>query len=200
MKSLLSKLSIQHHLIAKGAPRGNGQVERYVSTVLDLLRSEITDKSEWTSAIFKVQTALNTSVQKTTGFSPLYLLTGQNDSNSDIRALTTSVFAIDDNSNLKNDRVLAHQRIKRKADLSKTLFDTSRKNDKNIVVGDFVYHPSGNSHLAKLDAKYEGPFEVIQLLPNDRFMLKNLLTNRKRTVAKDMLRLWPGEFSEDSVL
>ena len=143
---------------------------------MDLLRTEIIDKSEWTSAVVKVQKALDTSVQKTTGFSPLYLLTGQNDS-SDIQALTSSVSAINSTSNLENDRKLAYERMWKQ--------------------GDFVYHPSGNSHLAKLDAKYEGPFEVIQVLPHDRFELKNLLTNRKRTVAKDMLRLWPGEVSED---
>ena len=184
------------YLVYQFEIRGNGQVERYVSTVLDLLRTEIIDKSEWTSAVVKVQKALDTSVQKTTGFSPLYLLTGQNDS-SDIQALTSSVSAINSTSNLENDRKLAYESIWKQAEMSKNLFDKNRRNHKNIGLGDFVYHPSGNSHLAKLDAKYEGPFEVIQVLPHDRFELKNLLTNRKRTVAKDMLRLWPGEVSED---
>lgn len=40
VKELLTKLEINHHLIAKSASRGNGKVESYVSTVLNLLRTE----------------------------------------------------------------------------------------------------------------------------------------------------------------
>jgi hypothetical protein len=87
-------MRIELHLIAKSAPRGNGQVERYVSTVLDLLRTEIESKpakSEWTSVISKLQFTLNNTVQKSTGFSPLYLVTGQEISSPDITILTNSV-------------------------------------------------------------------------------------------------------------
>jgi transposase InsO family protein len=196
VKELLSMLQIKQHLIAKSAPRGNGQVERYVSTVLDTLRVEIDEKSEWASSVLKLQTVLNNSVQKTTGFTPIYLLTGHSDGNPDIRTLTDNFSAtINKNTNLETDRQLAYDRIQRQATLAKQSFDKKRRSTKIINVGDFVFHPSGNSHLAKLDAKYEGLFEVLQLLPNDRFELKNLATNRKRIVAKDMIRIWPGEFS-----
>lgn len=46
VKEMLRDLGIQQHLIAKSAPRGNGQVERYVGTVLNLLRTEIDIKAE----------------------------------------------------------------------------------------------------------------------------------------------------------
>ena len=50
--------------------------------------------------------------------------------------------------------------MKKHAEYSKNLFDKTRRLSKEVEVGDFVYHPSGNSHLSKLDPRYEGPFEV----------------------------------------
>ena len=52
VKKLLSELGIQHHLIAKSAPIVNGQVERYVAAVLNLLRAEIGVKAEWPNGFF----------------------------------------------------------------------------------------------------------------------------------------------------
>lgn len=196
VKGLLLELGIQQHLIAKSAPRGNGQVERYVGTVINLLRTEIENKSEWPNKIYKLQTALNTSVQKTTGFSPVYLLTGVEGNSPDIKSLTESLPLKCLPTNLLNDRKLAYDRMRRQAELAKHFFDKKRRSNKRFAIGDFVYHPSGNSHLSKLDGKYEGPFEITQVFPNERFELKNVSSNRKRVVAKDMLRLWPGEMSE----
>lgn len=200
VKELLTGLNINQHLIAKSAPRGNGQVERYVSTVLNLLRTEIKNKAEWPNVVAKLQHTLNSTVQKSTGFSPFYLLTGRNGDDNDIQALTNQFAAtLENNPVLERDRKLAYERMKQQADYSKILFDKKRKNANEIKVGDFVYHPSGNSHLAKLERKYDGPFEVVAILPNERFELKNLSTNKKRVVAIDMIRTWPGEFSEDTI-
>ncbi|KAH0813323.1 hypothetical protein GEV33_009468 [Tenebrio molitor] len=58
-----------------------------------------------------------------------------------------------------------------------------------IFPEDIVFHPSGKSHLSKLDRRYEGPLVVLKLLPKDRVQLKNLATNRKRVVAREMLRV-----------
>jgi hypothetical protein len=76
VRDLLNGLKIEHHLIATAAPRANGQVERYVATVITLLAVEIQKVSEWTSVVPKVQLTLNSTVQKTTGFTPLHLLIG----------------------------------------------------------------------------------------------------------------------------
>lgn len=36
-------------------------------------------------------------------------------------------------------------------------------------------------------------FEVLQVLPRDRCEIKNLATNKKRSIAKDTVRIWPGK-------
>lgn len=195
VRELLSSLNIFHHLIAKSAPRANGQVERYVSTVLDLLRTEV-NSSDWSSSVYKLQLTLNTTVQKSTGFTPLYLLTGKNAVNPDLQALTEEIIpTVNNYDELERDRNLAYERTTRHANDSKNLFDKSRAKNKEINLGDFVYHPSGNSHLSKLDPRYEGPFEVVSLLPHDRVEVKSLTTNRKTVVPTEMLRFWPGEFT-----
>ncbi|KAF7272983.1 hypothetical protein GWI33_014270 [Rhynchophorus ferrugineus] len=191
---MMNTLNIKLHLIAKSAPRANGQVERYVSTVINLLRTELTEKAEWPNVSQKLQNALNTTVQKTTGFSPMYLLTGQNNSTYEIEALTDMILPKIRNRNVNlEDRMLAYERTKEKANYAKAIFDKNRKANKNIQIGDFVYHPSGNPHLSKLDPKYEGPFEVLHILPNNRREIRNPTTSRKRIVARDMIRTWPRD-------
>lgn len=130
VKGLLLELGIQQHLVAKSAPRGNGQVERYVGTVINLLRTEIDNKSEWLNKIHKLQTVLNTSVQKTTGFSPVYLLTGVEGNSPDIKSLTESLSLKQLPTNLLNDRILAYDRMRRQAELAKNLFDKKRRSNK----------------------------------------------------------------------
>jgi hypothetical protein len=109
-------MRIELHLIAKSAPRGNGQVERYVSTVLDLLRTEIESKpakSEWTSVIPKLQFTLNNTVQKSTGFSPLYLVTGQEISSPDITVLTNSILpTLATGQNLEKKNLFWHTNVR----------------------------------------------------------------------------------------
>ena len=108
VKRMLKDSGIHQHLIARGVPRGNGQVERYVKTVLNLLRTEIDDKAEWPQIITKIQTTLNMTIQKTTGFTLIYLLTGVEGNTPDIRKLTESIPTGDISQNLEKDRKLAY--------------------------------------------------------------------------------------------
>lgn len=43
---MVSDLGIHQHLITKSIPRGNGQIERYVTIVLNMLRVKISNKPE----------------------------------------------------------------------------------------------------------------------------------------------------------
>lgn len=47
--------------------RSSGQVERYMRTVINLIRVEMTVKSEWSSNLWKIQLVLNNTLPKAIG-------------------------------------------------------------------------------------------------------------------------------------
>ncbi|CAK9829656.1 Transposon Tf2-8 polyprotein [Anthophora retusa] len=76
LKLFIEKHGSQVHFIATGAPRANGQAKRYVATVTNLLSIETKKGTEWPNKLAKLMLSLNTTVQKSTGFSPSRLLFG----------------------------------------------------------------------------------------------------------------------------
>lgn len=70
----------------------NGQVERYVRTVLNMIRVESNNKkSTWSDSLSQTQLVLNITKQKITQYSPLYLLIGTNAINPVIHMLNREV-------------------------------------------------------------------------------------------------------------
>jgi hypothetical protein len=197
VRDLLNGLKIEHHLIATAAPRANGQVERYVATVITLLAVEIQKVSEWTSVVPKVQLTLNSTVQKTTGFTPLHLLIGADTNVPQVQSLVDSVPQNVIKIDLRQDRDLAYERLRVNARTQKERFDKARRDNKTFAVGTFVFLQQQNPRMGKLDPKFKGPFEITALLPGDRFEIKCRSTGRRQVAPKDCLRRWPGEFSDD---
>lgn len=121
-------------------PRANGQVERYVATVSNLLASE--QKGEnlkgWPNVLNKVQLAINCTVQKYTGFSPIHLLTGIDVGVSPVQYLIRSLPQLDDEIDLAKDR-LPYERLRNNAIEQKKRFDRLRVNTRVYKVGDLVF-------------------------------------------------------------
>lgn len=79
IRELFRELRVDHHnMVATGTPRGNGQVERYVMTDIDMLNTTCNGSSDWPSGLWKVQQSINTTVRKSTGFPQIRLLIGCN--------------------------------------------------------------------------------------------------------------------------
>ncbi|CAH2105851.1 unnamed protein product [Euphydryas editha] len=76
-KDFCESHGISLHLIATGSSRANGQVERVMSTLKGMLTSVETSDRSWQEALDDVQLALNCSVHRVTGASPLELMIGQ---------------------------------------------------------------------------------------------------------------------------
>jgi len=72
-----SSQKVQLHLIGTGASRANGQVERVMSTLKNLLTAVETSSRSWQDALGDVQLALNCTVNRSTKCSPLELLIGK---------------------------------------------------------------------------------------------------------------------------
>lgn len=150
---------------------------------------------------WKVQQSLNTTIQKTTGFSPIRLLLGREGYIPSIQARLTDVVdeSIEPSIDLEADRELARQRLKDVADRFKERFDTTRRTNKIYNIGDLVYISQDHRRHDKLSPKYKGPYEIIQILPHDRFSLRGQNNLRNIIVAKEKLRVWPGEWVEQNI-
>lgn len=62
-------------MIATGTPKRNCQVE---CSIINNMLTTTSDFSEWPSVLCKIQQSLNTTVQKSIGFTPTRLLIGCN--------------------------------------------------------------------------------------------------------------------------
>ncbi|KAF9424318.1 hypothetical protein HW555_000457, partial [Spodoptera exigua] len=155
--------------------------------------------ADWPSVLWKVQLSLNTTVQQSTGFSPIRLLIGRNSNIPSIQARLDDVIR-DDNAiiDVTADRQLAHQRLKIVADKFKERFDRTRRDNIDYSVGDTVYVNQDHRRHDKLKEKFKGPYEIMNILDNDRFSLRGIGNLRNIIVAKDKIRLWPGEWTEQN--
>ncbi|BES94514.1 Hypothetical Protein NTJ_07326 [Nesidiocoris tenuis] len=191
---LLESLKIEHHLVTTDLHRGNGQVERYMRTVMNMLRVETQVKSEWSSGIWKVQLVLNSTIQKSTGLTPLQLLIGVNSSTPLIQAVIKDLGT--DVTPVRN-RQLDRERVARKLNDGSGPSDmnSKRRNSVEFSPGDFVLvHRDSTMHNSKFNYTYLGPYEVITCLPRGRYELKKVGSSVRTKAAKEQLRLWPSDW------
>lgn len=197
IKALFMHLNIDHHLIATGTPRGNGQVERYVRTVIDMLNTSCNGSSDWPSGLWKVQQSINTTVQKSTGFTPIRLLIGCNANIPSIQSHLDNIDIFESPIDVRADRKLAYQRLQSVASKFKDRFDTVRRDNKNFEVGNIVYINQEHRRHDKLSPKFKGPYEIIAVLPNDRYSLRGQENLRNVIISKDKMRHWLGTLTEN---
>lgn len=175
--------------------RENGQVERYVSTVVNMLSTKCNNLSDWPNDLWKVQQSINTTVQKSTGFSPIRLLIGKNANIPTVQARLNEISSDHANGpsfDIRADRELAHSRLIEVAQKFKERFDAVRRNKKYYRVGDIVYVYQDHRRHEKLRPKFRGPYEITEILNNDRYKLHNR-DQRNIIISKDKLSYWPGE-------
>lgn len=200
VRELFRELRIEHHMIATGTPRSNGQVERYVTTIINMLAAACVNTSDWPNELWKVQQTINTTVQKSTGFSPLRLLIGRNSNVPNVQASLDEVLGNNPTNEIIDvgaDRELAHRRLVETANKFKQRFDETRRNNKIYNVGDLVYVSQDHRRNDKLSPKFKGPYEILEILPHDRYSLRGTQNLRNIIIAKEKLRYWPGEWVED---
>jgi hypothetical protein len=191
-KDFCDSNSINLHLIATGSSRANGQVERVMSVLKSMLTAvETSDNRSWQDALGEVQLAINCTVNRTTKSSPLELLIGK-------VARPLALMTCEDlETEVDLDRVRseAARSIERAASYEKQRFDRTKAKLNKFSVGDFVLIKNEERNQTKLDPKFKGPFQVIELLDGDRYTLKSLNSRRTYKYAHDRLRKMPGDQS-----
>lgn len=181
---------IQLHLIATGSSRGNGQVERVMSTLKSMLTAvEIKQECSWQDALEDVQLAMNCTINRVTKATPIELMFGK--IARPLSLVTYSDKEKDTTINVDEARNQAIQNINKNSDYDKKRFDSSKAKLSKFSVGDFALIENEERNQTKLSPKFRGPFQIIDVLEGDRYLLKALGSNRTYKYAHDRLRKMP---------
>ncbi|GBP51867.1 Transposon Tf2-11 polyprotein [Eumeta japonica] len=182
--------NIHLHLISTGTSRANGQVERVMSTLKNMLTAvEVNKERTWQDAVDDVQLAFNCTVNRVVKASPLELLIGK-------VARPLSLLALGDQDQDDVDIVgikeQAVNSINANARMDKERFDRGKAKVSKFTVGDFVLIENHERNQTKLDPKFRGPFKIVELLDGDRYLLKAIDSNRTYQYAHERLRAMPN--------
>ncbi|XP_060806898.1 uncharacterized protein LOC132903245 [Amyelois transitella] len=160
--------------------------------VIDALITVVEFDRPWHYAIQDLQLAINCTVSKSTGKSPMEILFGKKCSPPAIKLLQ-----VDDDEPEKDliaIRNACKERMDERSIQDKIRFDKGKAQVKHFKVGDFVLMRIHERHTTKLGPKFEGPMEILEILPNDRYKLKhvNLRGCSEKIASHDYLRPAPN--------
>lgn len=170
---------IEHSLITTGIPRGNGQVERLNRTLIPLLTKLSAPKPhEWYKNVDVAQQCLNTTTQRSIGMTPFRLLFGIHPrirENPDIRELLERELITSFENDREELRDQAKKSIERVQRENKKNYDAKRKEAFPYREGDLVaIRRTQHGPGLKFAHKYLGPYEIIKVLHNDRYVVRKI--------------------------
>lgn len=194
-RDFCKSFGIELHLIATGASRANGQVERVMRTLKCLLTIiENNPHKTWRDELPEVQLALNTTRCRVTGFSPTELMFGIQGQSLGIGAISPRDKS-EQRLDLESIRNQASSNIKSAAQKEVKRFNQGKAQVKPFSQGDYVFVKCSERNQTKLQRKFKGPFIVIRVLDNDRYELKHINSpNRIVKYPHESLRAVPRGF------
>ncbi|XP_032582998.1 uncharacterized protein LOC116803251 [Drosophila sechellia] len=195
-RDFCSSQKINLHLIATGASRANGQVERVMSTLKGMLTAVESSQRSWQDALAEVQLAMNCTINRVTKCSPLELLIGKEARPFGLLPLNEDN---DDEVDRENLRKEAKKNMKTQAEYDKNRFDKNKAKIVHFKVGDHVLLKNEERHQVKLDPKFKGPFKIIEVLDGDRYTLKSLTCKRTYKYSHECLRAIPNNQIHDEL-
>ncbi|XP_011705725.1 PREDICTED: uncharacterized protein LOC105460929 [Wasmannia auropunctata] len=168
-------------MIATGSPKANGQVER-VNRVLGPLLAKLVDKSAgnyWYKTLTEAEFAINNTTNKSTGYTPSYLLFGVEQRGPNIDGIKEYLGEKEAPSERDFEliREKASTNITKSQEYNQYYFDQNRKKPHQYKIGDYVgIRNFDNTPGApkKLIPKFKGPYEIAEVLKNDRYIVKDI--------------------------
>ncbi|CAH2086908.1 unnamed protein product [Euphydryas editha] len=145
----------------------------------------------WHTAIQELQLAINCTISKSTGKSPMEILFGKKCSPPAIKLVEIdSNEVIDDINALRSECKI---KMDERSLNDKIRFNKGKAKIKSFKIGDFVLMRRHERHTTKLGPKFDGPMEILEVLPNNRYKLKhvNLRGSSEKIASHDSLRPAP---------
>ena len=184
-------------------PMGDGMVERLNKTVLNMLKAiPETEKKRWKDHLPKLGFAYNTTVNKTTGYSPFFLMFGRNgrlpidrmfglDSIVPIKRQSHSQFVKEWKDKMEEAFRLANNHIDKAANYNKQHYDKKVRGEE-VNVGDqvLVRNMREREGAKKLRSHWERTiFEVVEKKPGlPVYIIQNMKKPKdKRTVHRNLI-------------
>lgn len=193
MKDLCKLFDIKLTYSSVGHPQSNGSLERFHSTLLDMIRihkAENPDEHPFNILPYAV-IAYNNSTNKTHGFTPFELIFGHT-SNRPPETLYNqeqliSKYVRDLNNRISHYYKIARERTESQKQKAKERFDEHvRHKTPDYQIGDKVYIKESQIK-DKLQNKFNGPFEILELHKNSATLI-NSKTNQKTKVNFDRMK------------
>ena len=180
--SFLSDRNVIHVKNAVASPQANGQVER-VNRVLTAMLGKISNPvnhADWSRLLTNVEHAINNTVHSTTQQMPSVLLFGIPQRGRIVDELTEY---LEDRTVIPVDIAVARSEASNRIELSQTRneiqYGRRSVSPSRFQEGDFVVIRNVDTTVGrnkKLIPKYRGPYRIHRVLPNDRYVVRDIDT------------------------
>ena len=168
--------NIKQILNATATPRANGQCERYNRTVLNSIMTSIDEEDKWDRCLSDVVWAINNTRSESTGktaYQMMFGIIGRGTNDCTIKP-QNSTRPVED---VQKIRESALEKIKNGQETMKERFDKGRVK-RRFKIDDLVLvrrkRGSNQGMSRKLMPKYDGPYKIIEVLENDRYVVTDV--------------------------
>ena len=177
-------------------PASNGLVERHNRKIIQILK-HLNDPPSftWDEWIHQVSATLNCSIHKSINEIPHFVVFGQ-DKRLPYSILSSKSEPLYNPDNYAQLRLIDFQNIYKRVTESllqskdeMIKYNTQITKNKDINLGQIVFAKIHDTH-SKLDAQFEGPYRVTQLLKGNKIQITHLRdSNKTQIIHKDHIKL-----------
>lgn len=204
-KEYCSQEGIEHHCVTAGLPRANGQVERLNSVIISLLtKLSENNPARWYKYVDRVQRAINSTVQRSTGYTPFHLLVGvkmRNKEDVNLKELLEDEMKANFDADRNEFREDAKRQLLKLQEENRRSFNRRRRPSMQYRIDDLV--AVKRTQLGpglKLKLKYFGPYKITKVKPNSTYDVVKVGSHEgpgSTTTCAEFMKPWPTPFQDE---